>query len=137
MLRLPRSRTVLTLALILLLSAPAAGWADPAGPAAQPIAAQLDYQSGQVAKLVLFSAPQYELVLLAFDQGQELEAHTVPFSAYIQVIEGEALLLLDGRPIQLKAGEGYSLPADLPHALQATAGRFKLLLLKPVISHSH
>lgn len=96
---------------------------------AHSIQAQIEYNAEKPAKKVLFSTPQYELILFAFDAGQGLKGHAVPFAAYIQVIEGEGILMLDDKPVTIKAGEGFALAAGVPHSVKAP-GRFKMLLLK-------
>ncbi|PIQ23182.1 cupin domain-containing protein [bacterium (Candidatus Blackallbacteria) CG17_big_fil_post_rev_8_21_14_2_50_48_46] len=96
---------------------------------AESIQAQIEYNPEKPAKKILFSTPQYELILFAFDAGQGLKGHSVPFSAYIQVIEGEGILMLEDKAIVMKAGEGFTLPAGVPHSVKAPA-RFKMLLLK-------
>ncbi|MBT9546685.1 MAG: cupin domain-containing protein [Candidatus Sericytochromatia bacterium] len=101
----------------------------PIQPAAESIQAQIEYNAEKPAKKVLFSTPQYELILFAFDAGQGLKGHAVPFAAYIQVIEGEGVLMLEDKPVTIKAGEGFALPAGVPHSVKAP-GRFKMLLLK-------
>lgn len=103
--------------------------AEPNSAMPYPIQTQIDYNAEKPAKKVLFSTPQYEMILFAFDKGQALKEHTVPFAAYIQVIEGEGQLLLKGQPITIKAGEGFVLPTGVPHSVKAP-GRFKMLLLK-------
>jgi quercetin dioxygenase-like cupin family protein len=98
---------------------------------ATSITAQIEYSSEKPTKKVVFATEQYELILFAFEKGQAMKEHTVNFPAYIQVIEGEAILLIDSKPITIKAGEGYSLPASVGHALKAPSN-FKMLLLKQV-----
>ncbi|PKL77127.1 MAG: hypothetical protein CVV27_06745 [Candidatus Melainabacteria bacterium HGW-Melainabacteria-1] len=105
-----------------------------AGPSAHQISQQIEYQAERPAKKVLFATPHYELILFAFDKGQNLPEHTEPFAAYVQLLEGEGILTLAGREIPLKAGEGFSLPADIPHGIKAP-GRFKMLLLKQAGGH--
>lgn len=122
--------SLLSASLLALSLGGGAAWAEsPAQPAAHVIQAQIEYNAEKPAKKVLFSTPQYELILFAFDAGQGLKGHSVPFSAYIQVIEGEGILMLGDTPVTIKAGEGFALPADVPHSVKAP-GRFKMLLLK-------
>jgi quercetin dioxygenase-like cupin family protein len=65
--------------------------------------------------------------LFAFDQGQRLSEHSAPFDAMVQVIEGNAEILINRVPYQLAAGDTIIMPANVPHAVNATA-RFKMLL---------
>lgn len=68
------------------------------------------------------------LTLFAFDRGEELSEHSAPFDAYVQVLDGAALLTIGGEPVTAKTGELVLLPAGVPHALRAES-RFKMLLV--------
>jgi quercetin dioxygenase-like cupin family protein len=88
---------------------------------------EVDYSdNGIVSKRVLDKAVG-NITLFSFDAGQRLSEHTAPFDAFIQVIEGNAEILIDGKPFQLQAGESIIMPANIPHAVNATA-RFKMVL---------
>jgi quercetin dioxygenase-like cupin family protein len=67
------------------------------------------------------------LTLFSFDKGQGLSQHTAPFDAVVQILDGEAEVVLDGVPHLLKEGETIIMPANVPHALNAVE-RFKMLL---------
>jgi len=56
-----------------------------------------------------------------------LSQHTAPFDAVVQILDGEAEVILDGVPHLLKEGETIIMPANVPHALNAVE-RFKMLL---------
>ncbi len=86
-----------------------------------------DYQEGSVVSRTLIKQEQGSVTLFAFDRGQGLSEHTVPFDALVQVLEGEAEVTIDGQPHRLQAGEMIIMPADKPHALKAPR-RFKMLL---------
>jgi quercetin dioxygenase-like cupin family protein len=68
------------------------------------------------------------LTLFSFDQGQGLSEHTAPYDATVLVVDGEATLVIDGKPIVAKAGEMVIMPANIPHAVRADT-RFKMLLI--------
>jgi quercetin dioxygenase-like cupin family protein len=82
--------------------------------------------NGIISKQVL-QQKSGNVTLFSFDQGQKLSEHTAPFDAMVQVIEGEAEILINKEPFQLKAGECIIMPANIPHAVNATV-RFKMLL---------
>lgn len=65
--------------------------------------------------------------LFAFDKGEALSEHTAPFDALIQVIDGEAEILIDGKSYFLKTGQSIIMPANIPHAVKATQA-FKMIL---------
>lgn len=85
------------------------------------------YQSGSIVSRQITKAEAGNVTLFAFDEGQELSEHTAPFDALVQVLEGQAEILISGQPYQLTDGQSIILPADQPHAVRAR-GRFKMLL---------
>jgi quercetin dioxygenase-like cupin family protein len=87
----------------------------------------VQYGEGAVVSRTLIKQTTGTLTLFAFDQGQELSEHTAPFDAVVEVLEGEALLTIGGRPVRAVAGQTVIMPANVPHALKAVA-RFKMLL---------
>jgi quercetin dioxygenase-like cupin family protein len=95
---------------------------------AASIAALVDYQSGSVVSRTVIERNTGTVTLFAFDKGQGLSEHTAPFDALVHVIDGEALVTIDGESINLKTGEATIMPANRPHALNAVS-RFKMMLV--------
>jgi quercetin dioxygenase-like cupin family protein len=56
-----------------------------------------------------------------------LSEHTAPFDALVQMVEGDAEIMICGQPHQLQGGEMILMPAGQPHALKALK-RFKMIL---------
>jgi quercetin dioxygenase-like cupin family protein len=98
-------------------------------PAAQPagIAGFVNYQDGAVVSREIVKKPAGNVTLFAFDAGEGLSEHTAPFDALVQVLEGEAEIMVSGRSHRVLGGEMILLPAGSPHALKAVR-RFKMLL---------
>lgn len=67
------------------------------------------------------------VTLFAFDVGQGLSEYTAPFDALAHLLEGEAEIVVSGKPLPTKAGEAVFMPAHQPHSLKALT-RFKMLL---------
>lgn len=67
------------------------------------------------------------ITLFAFDQGQSLSEHSAPFDALVQIVDGEAELVIGGNSVPAKVGQMVVMPADVPHAVKAPQ-RFKMLL---------
>ncbi len=67
------------------------------------------------------------ITLFAFDQGQSLSEHSAPFDALVQVIDGQAEIVIGGKSLLIKAGQLVIMPANVPHAVKAPQ-RFKMLL---------
>ena len=67
------------------------------------------------------------ITLFAFDDGQGLSEHTAPFDALAHLLEGEAEIVVSGKPLPTKAGDAVLMPANQPHSLKALT-KFKMLL---------
>jgi quercetin dioxygenase-like cupin family protein len=87
----------------------------------------VNYQEGAVVSRELIKKPTASVTVFAFDAGQVLSEHTAPFDALVQVVEGEAEIMISGQPHELHSGEIILMPAGQPHALKALE-RFKLIL---------
>ena len=87
----------------------------------------IDYQEGSVVSRTMVDKEAGTITLFAFDEGQGLSEHTVPFDALVYGLDGEVEVTISGKAVQLKKGEMVILPANKPHALKATK-RFKMLL---------
>jgi quercetin dioxygenase-like cupin family protein len=98
-------------------------------PTAQPVdlAALVAYQTGGVVSRTLVKKGGGTVTVFAFDQGQALSEHTAPFDAMVQVLDGEVELVIGGKQVPAKAGQTVLMPANIPHAVNATT-RFKMLL---------
>jgi quercetin dioxygenase-like cupin family protein len=99
-------------------------------PAAEPVdlATLVAYQEGAIVSRTLAKRNGGTVTLFAFDQGQALSEHTAPFDAIVQVLDGEAELVIGGRKVPTRAGQTTLMPAQVPHAVNATQ-RFKMLLV--------
>ena len=98
----------------------------PAGEALD-LASLVDYAPGSVVSRQLAKNDAGTLTLFAFDAGQGLSEHSAPFDAAVQVLDGEAELIIGGKTVPAKAGQLVVMPANVPHAVKAP-GRFKMLL---------
>lgn len=87
----------------------------------------VEYSSGGVISKQVLKNQSGNITLFSFDQGQGLSEHTAPFDAVVQVLDGEAQVIVGGNPNLVKKGEFIIMPANIPHALQAVE-RFKMLL---------
>jgi quercetin dioxygenase-like cupin family protein len=88
----------------------------------------LEVQDGAIVSRILLKKETGSVTLFAFDAGQSLSEHTVPFDALVHVLEGEAEIRISGRPHRIPAGEAIVMPGGEPHAVHA-APAFKMLLV--------
>ena len=98
-------------------------------PAAEAVslADLVNYQSGSVVSRTIVKKATGTVTLFAFDEGEGLSEHTAAFDALAHILEGEAEIVISGKPIRTKAGEAVLMPANQPHALKAIT-RFKMAL---------
>lgn len=87
----------------------------------------IDYQKGSVVSRTLVDKETGTITLFAFDENQGLSEHTAPYDALVEVLDGEVIVTISGKPVGLKKGEITIMPANRPHALAAKT-RFKMLL---------
>ena len=92
-----------------------------------PLNSLVNYQDGAVVSRTLLSRSTGTVTLFAFDEGQGLSEHTAPFDALAHVLEGEAEIVVSGKPLRTTAGAAVLMPANQPHSLKALT-RFKMLL---------
>jgi quercetin dioxygenase-like cupin family protein len=88
----------------------------------------VEYQQDAVVSRTLLDKKAGTVTLFAFDAGQGLSEHTVPYDALVQVIDGEAEVTISGKTVTVKQGEMVVMPAGKPHALRAIK-QFKMLLV--------
>ena len=86
------------------------------------------YQEGSIISRTLIDKKVGTVTVFAFDEGQGLSEHTVPYDAFVQILDGEAEVTIAGTVHHLVAGQMIIMPADRPHMLKAVK-RFKMLLV--------
>jgi len=87
----------------------------------------VNYQEGAVVSRTLIHRGTGTVTLFAFDEGQGLSEHTAPYDALAHLLEGDAEIVVSGKPLLTKAGEAVLMPANQPHFLKAVT-KFKMLL---------
>lgn len=91
------------------------------------LAGLVEYSPGSIVSRAIIDKGTGTVTVFAFDEGEGLSEHTVPFDALVQVIEGFIQIDIAGEPHQVKGGDIFIMPADRPHALRAVE-RSKMLL---------
>jgi len=87
----------------------------------------IEYSTNSIVSREILKTKTGTLTLFAFDAGQGLSEHSAPFDAIVQVLDGEAEIIIAGNSIITGAGETVLMPANIPHAVSAQK-RFKMLL---------
>ncbi len=87
----------------------------------------IEYTEGSVVSKEFARNNAGSITLFSFDMGQGLSEHTAPFDAFIQVLDGEMELTVEGTVNKIKAGESFIIPQGARHSVHAPQ-RFKMLL---------
>jgi quercetin dioxygenase-like cupin family protein len=61
--------------------------------------------------------------VVSFDTGEIMVEKTIPFDTFIQVIDGEAEIIIKGKSHILKTGEAIIIP---DHAANSTKGQHQI-----------
>lgn len=87
----------------------------------------VSYQQGSVVSRTIIDKQAGTVTLFAFAKGQGLSEHIAPFDALAHVLEGEAEIVISGKPVHVPGGHMVIMPANQPHALRAITD-FKMIL---------
>jgi quercetin dioxygenase-like cupin family protein len=82
-----------------------------------------------IASRVLAKTSGGTVTLFAFDAGQGLSEHTAPFDALVLVLEGALDLTVGGQAVRALPGSIVRMPANVPHAVDATEPTRMLLVM--------
>ena len=88
---------------------------------------KVEYSAEGIVSKRVIQKEKGNITLFAFDKGQRLSEHSAPFDAMVQVLEGQAEILINRVPYLLGAGQSIIMPANIPHAVNAVE-KFKMLL---------
>jgi quercetin dioxygenase-like cupin family protein len=94
----------------------------------QTLSELVEYQSGGIVSKTIIDKEAGTVTLFAFDKGQGLSEHTAPFDALVYMADGNAEWSVSGEKKELKTGQIVILPANKPHAVNATS-QFKMVLV--------
>ncbi len=86
------------------------------------------YNDGSVVSKTLIDKKVGTVTIFSFDAGQGLSEHTVPYDAFVQIVDGEAEVIINGEKHSVTAGQIIIMPAAIPHELKAIKP-FKMLLV--------
>jgi len=87
----------------------------------------IEYEHNAVVSKSIMKKATGSINALAFEQGEGLNEKISPFDSYAQIIDGSAIIDVDGKAFTLKVGEGILIPAHKASHVKPN-GRFKLLL---------
>jgi quercetin dioxygenase-like cupin family protein len=93
--------------------------------------AEVTIPSDGILSRTVHSDERVTLTVFGFDAGQELTEHTSARAAIVEVLDGEAEIVLDGEVQQAGPGTWIAMPPGMRHAIRATTPlRMSLVLLR-------
>ena len=87
----------------------------------------IEYVPNGVLTKTIIKKATGNISVMSFDAGEGLQEKTSPFDTFVQIIDGQAEVVIDGVSHSLGIGQGIVLPAHLPNVFQANE-RFKMIL---------
>ena len=113
-------------ATIMSLKTTAIRWAD-----------VIEYPQTGVKSKILLEDANCRYALMSVAAGMHIAEHASPRNATVNVIEGQGLLMLEGKEIVLELGVFVFIPATAGHAIKAVTNLAFLLTLSEQISTTH
>ncbi len=89
---------------------------------------EIEYSEGQVVSKTLVQNELVSITLFSFSKGEEISSHKSGGDALVTILDGNALITIDGKKYHLKKGESIVMEKGLPHALFAESN-FKMILV--------
>lgn len=86
----------------------------------------IEYMPKAVVSKTIIKKTTGNITVSSFDAGEELAEKLSPFDTYVQIIDGTAELIINGKVFMLKLGDGIIIPAHARHNFNANE-QFKML----------
>lgn len=88
----------------------------------------VQYQDGSVVSRTIIDKGEGTITVFAFDNNQSLSTHSAPFDALVEIVDGNAVITIEGKEFNLTKGEQIIMPANKAHSVHAKE-RFKMVLV--------
>ena len=86
----------------------------------------IEYVPNSVVIKTIIKKNTGNVSVMSFDSGEGLAEKISPFDIFVQIIEGDAELVIDGIRNLLHTGQGIIVPAHLPSFINPNC-RFKMI----------
>ena len=86
----------------------------------------IEYVDRSVVMKTILKKLTGDVGVLSFDAGEGLAEKITPFDTFIQIIEGQAEIFIDGKSSTLLTGQGIIIPAHRSSSIKPN-GRFKMI----------
>lgn len=87
----------------------------------------IEYIPNSVVIKTIIKKTTGNILAISFDSGEAFSEKISPFDTFIQIIDGEAVVLIDGSVHELSVGESIIIPAHTRNIIEAKV-RFKMIL---------
>lgn len=87
----------------------------------------LEYVPNSVVIKTIIKKSTGNVSMMSFDYGEGLVEKTSPFETFVQIIEGQAEIVINKQSNLLQTGQGIIIPAHAPNYIEPN-GRFKMIL---------
>jgi len=89
----------------------------------------MEFAKDGIVSKTLLKNPKREISLFCMSKGQTMSTHKSSFPAVIHVLQGNGEEALADTTYQAKPNSWFYMPAQLPHAIEATGNLVFLLTL--------
>ena len=86
----------------------------------------LEYVPNSVVIKTIIRKTTGNVSAVSFDSGEALTEKISPFATFIQIIDGKAEIVIDGKSNMLGTGQSIIIPAHTPNTIKANE-RFKMI----------
>lgn len=86
----------------------------------------IEYMANSVVIKTIIKKSTGNISIMSFDSGEGLTEKTSPFDTFIQILEGNAEIVIDKIHHLLGAGQGIIIPAHMANFIKPN-GRFKMI----------
>lgn len=86
----------------------------------------IDYVPNSVVDRTILKKITGSISIMSFDKGEELIQKISPFDVFVQILEGNAEINIEGNSFFLETGQFIIIPAHKPNFVKANE-RFKMI----------
>jgi len=87
----------------------------------------IEYEPHSVVSKTIINKTTGNVSVVSFDIGEALVEKTIPFDAFVQIIDGRAEIVIGKKSNMLDTGQSIIIPAHTPNIVKANE-RFKMIL---------
>lgn len=87
----------------------------------------IEYIPNAVVIKTILKKSTGNISVMSFDSGEGLTEKTTAFDTFVQIIDGEAEIVINKKSHLLRVGESIVIPAHAPNFVKPN-GRFKMIL---------